>query len=255
MNCFTAVNDSILDFVPFSETMIEEGEKMTKLRKGDLVDKAYSRLKKKIITLEIKPGASLDEKMLMEELGIGRTPLRQAILLLKNEHFVGGQPNKSCYVKEFSLDEARELFETLTVLEKNINHLAAIRITVDELKEIRRAHDNIERAIQDREFWEITAHNFKFHQIIARASRNRFLSRMHEEIRMQSERLSYISVSREIEDNVSLCEHYKRISQQHSKIIKCLDNHDHKGIEKVSVEHVNSFQRRIVNSLMRISYV
>jgi len=228
---------------------------MSKLRKGDLVDIAYSRLKKKIITLEIKPGESLDEKMLMKELGIGRTPLRQAIILLKNENFVGGQPNKSSYVKEFSIDEVREMFETLTILEKNINHLAAIRITDDELKKIRRVQDNIERAIQEKKYWDITAHNFEFHQIIAIASRNKFLGRMHEEIRKQSERLSYISISREIGENLSLVEHYKKISQQHSKIIECLNNHNHEEIEKVSVEHVNSFQRRIVSSFMKVSYV
>lgn len=96
---------------------------MAKLRKGDLVDKAYSSLKKKIITQEIKPGEYLDEKVLMKELGVGRTPLRQAIILLKKDNFVEGQPNKSPYVKEFSIGEVKELFETLMIIEKNITYL------------------------------------------------------------------------------------------------------------------------------------
>ena len=55
------------------------------LKRGNNASQAYELLKKKIITLQIKPGEYLDEKGLMKELKIGRTPLREAILLLKNE--------------------------------------------------------------------------------------------------------------------------------------------------------------------------
>ena len=54
---------------------------MTISKKGNLVEKAYDALKKKILCMEFKPGDYLNEKALMEELGIGRTPLRQAIIL------------------------------------------------------------------------------------------------------------------------------------------------------------------------------
>lgn len=228
---------------------------MSKVRKGDLVDQAYAALKKKILTVQIKPGECLDEKVLMEELGIGRTPLRQAILLLKNESFIGGQPNKSSYVREFSLEEVKEIFETLMIIEKNINHLAARRITDPELEEIRKVQNDIDHAIQERDFWEITARNFEFHHLIARASRNRFLGRTHRDIRMQAERLSYISVSREFQNNMSIDKHNKNISKQHHKLMEYLKKHDSKGIEVASVEHVDSFRGRILNHLMEISYV
>jgi DNA-binding GntR family transcriptional regulator len=227
---------------------------MTNLKKGNLVDQAHHALRKKIITLEIKPGEYLDEKALMKEMGIGRTPLRQAILLLRNENFIEGQPHRSPYVREYSLAEMKELFETLVIVEKNATYLAALRINDRELDKVKKAHSILESAIQNKNYWEITDHNLEFHYLIAEASKNRFLCRMHQNIRMQAERLSYIAVSRELGETANLEEHNQKISKQHNALIKCLENHDVKQIGSICVEHVRLFQNRILQSFMDISY-
>ena len=92
-------------------------------KQGDLVEKAYRALRKQIITNRLKPGEYLDEKKLISELSIGRTPLRQAFHLLKNENFVEWKPHRSPYIKELSIGEVRELFEALIIVEKNITYL------------------------------------------------------------------------------------------------------------------------------------
>jgi len=114
--------------------------------------------------------------------------------LLKKDNFVEGQPNKSPYVKEFSFGEAKELFETLIIIEKNITFLATLRITNRELEKIKKVQSAIDRAIQDKIFWKITDHNLEFHRIIAEASGNRFLRKVNQDIRQQAERLSYVAV-------------------------------------------------------------
>ena len=223
------------------------------IKQGDLVEKAYQALRKQIITNQLKPGEYLDEKKLIDELSIGRTPLRQAFHLLKNENFVEWKPHRSPYIKEMSIDEVRELFEALIIVEKNITYLAALRISTEELNEIRSIHDRIQHAIRNNASWEITEENNKFHAAIARAGNNRCLAKYHETLRLQVERLSYLAVSRDV--LTPLEKHYALISRQHDEIIDHLASHDAEGVEKVTVDHVKLFQNRIVSTLMSVDYV
>ena len=160
---------------------------MSKTKKVSQVERVYDDLKKRIIKQDIKPGEYLDENSLMKDMGVGRTPLRQAVLLLKNENFIEGQPNKTPYIKDFSLDDVKELYEALAILEKNIVYLAAIRISDQELQKIlcvQKDHDIIIEKMRhkldpktlERVGWEFTDLNFEFHRLIAKASNNRFLS-------------------------------------------------------------------------------
>lgn len=222
---------------------------MPAIKKGDLVERTYEALKKMIITLGIKPGEYLEEQALMKKLKIGRTPLRQAILLLKNEGFIESKPNRSPYVKEFNLEEVKELFESLVIIEKNISCLAAIRINKHELSELENIHNKVKKATEEKEFWHISNYNFGFHQIIAKACKNRFLEKTHYNIRVQAERLSYIAVSWGQGTTTNFEEHNTKILEQHSNLINCLNNHDWQKIEKVSIKHIRLFQDRILKSI------
>ena len=172
---------------------------MTISKKGNLVEKAYDALKKKILCMEFKPGDYLNEKALMEELGIGRTPLRQAIILLKENNLVEAEPHRSPYIKEYSLLEVKELFETLMIIEKNVTYLACLRITDRVINKLSKIQDNIDQIVQNKDLWDtynykINNYNLEFHKLIAESSNNRFLARMHNDVRTRINRLAYIPV-------------------------------------------------------------
>jgi DNA-binding GntR family transcriptional regulator len=219
------------------------------LKKGSNAIQAYQLLKKKIITSEIKPGEHLDEKKLMEELGIGRTPLREAILLLKNEKFLEGQPNKPSYVKETTLKGAKDLLETLVIIERDATFLAAQRINDHQLDELKKIQIRIEQAIEERNSWEIISNNIEFHLVISHASDNEYIQQFHRIIRNVAQCLSYLSVSHEINGSTSLEEHNDSIMAEHRKLIACLENRDLERIEALSIEHIKHFQNRILNYL------
>jgi len=228
---------------------------MAPAKEGNLVDKAFRILRKKILVNEIKPGEYLDEKDLIKELGIGRTPLRQAIILLKRENLVEGQPHKTPYVKEFSLAEVKELFETLVIVEKNVNYLASQRINETDLVKISKLHDEMEQAFKNKDSLAINDLNLQFHMAISEAGKNRYLSNIHKNIRVQADRLSYMAVSREFGNARSLEEHNKKILKHHSTIIKGLERHDSTLTEKITIEHIRLFQNRIIRSFMDIDYI
>ena len=60
-----------------------------------------------------------------DELGVGRTPVREALLMLKNADWIVSLPNKSAYVKEISLKDIKDLFESLAFVERQVSCLAA----------------------------------------------------------------------------------------------------------------------------------
>ena len=219
------------------------------LKRGNNTFQAYELLKKKIITLEIKPGEHLDEKGLMKELKIGRTPLREAILLLKNEKLIEGQPNKSSFVKEITFKGVKDLLETLLIIERDATCLAAQRVSPQQIAELKTLQKRIEKAIEAKNFWEITSCNLEFHFLISSASDNEFIIQFHRITRNAAERLSYLSVSHEIQGTLSLVEHIYSISKEHQELLSGLETHDVHRIENLSIEHIKHFQDRILNYL------
>ncbi|MBW1712025.1 MAG: GntR family transcriptional regulator [Deltaproteobacteria bacterium] len=229
---------------------------MVKKKKGQQVEEAYQALLKKIITLEIEPGQFLNEKNLMAEMGIGRTPLREAVVLLKRDNLVESQPNKSSYVKELTLSNVKDLFESLIVVEKNVTYLAARRASPAQQAAIEEAGEAVDEAIRSGDSWQMTSRNLVFHRLIAEASGNSYLIQFHLHLRKQAERLSYIAVSRELgDDSQTLDEHNRKISAHHQELVRCLKEGDLAGAEATSIENIKLFQGRILRYLNEIDYV
>lgn len=219
------------------------------MKRGNNASQAYELLKKKIITLEIRPGECLDEKGLMRELRVGRTPLREAILLLKNEKLIEGQPNKPFFVKEITFKGVKDLLETLLIVERDVTCLAAQRIGPQQIEELKTIQNRIEKAIESKNFWEITSRNLDFHFLISSSSDNEFIFQFHRITRNAAERLSYFSVSHEILGTSSLENHIYSISKEHRELLSALETHDVSRIETLSIEHIKHFQDRILNYL------
>jgi len=219
---------------------------LKKERKGYQALKVYHEIKRRIITLELKPGEVLEEKRLGVELGVGRTPVREALLLLKSENLVESQPNKTAYVKEMNLKHIKDLFESLMAVEQLTACLAAQRITPGALKEIEKTEETLTRAVKGRDVWEIESQNRKFHQLIAKASDNECLFSIHDNLRAQAERLSYLAISKEWEEGPALNEHLDKLKEDHKAIVRCLKEKDAEQMEKLAIEHVKLFQNRIM---------
>ena len=229
---------------------------MPKIKEGKLVQKAYDALLKGIITLEFKPGEVLDEKELERKLGFGRTPIREALLLLKQDNFVEREPHKSTFVRGFGPTDIKDLFESLIIIEKNLNFLSAQRITQRELEAVKEACHAVERAIDAESQWEISSANLEFHRRITEASRNQVLLRCHENIRKQAERLSHLAYRQADRGNeIILMEHNRNVRQQHLEIVRCLQERDFAGMEAISIKHVNYFQDAVISFMQDVHYL
>jgi DNA-binding GntR family transcriptional regulator len=224
----------------------EEGETgVVEGKRGYRGEEVYRLIKGKIITMELKPGTFVNERDLQDQLGIGRTPIREALLKLKGDNLVESSPNKSTYVKEITLKSVKDFFEPFVEMEKLIGRLAARRCDPAVLKEIRSAHRQTNTAIRESDFWQIFSCNRRLHSLLAKATDNEYIFQIHENLRNHAERLSYLAVSEELQDSQPLQQHLQKIKNQHEQILDCLERQDGEALERLMKDHVRLFQARI----------
>ncbi len=214
-----------------------------------LSQKAYNLLKEKIITLEFGPGEPLDEKKIEREFGLGRTPLREAILKLEADNLVDVFPGKGTYVKQITLKGVRDLLQALLAMERATIELTILNITPEQIAEIRSISEQIKEAIRKRDPLHITYFNSQFHRLIAKASDNEYLSAYIQKIRVEEQRLAFLCFSKEVSATYPLREHFDQVIQQHSNIITYIEKKDAERLDEEVVNHNRLFQRRIFGYL------
>lgn len=207
---------------------------------------AYEQICRGIITLAYQPGTMLDEKQLMAELHLGRTPIREAILRLAGEGWIETQPNRGAMVPPITLQKARAVFEAMRVLEMGVAALAVSQKIDEQLVAMRAIGDEVAAAIAANDILGLVDANHTFHIAYAECAKNEFLSRACLEVRNQAKRLSYLSYANEIDRNRSLHGHYQAVIDEHQAIIDCLTTRDEARLKETITSHINAFQGRIV---------
>jgi DNA-binding GntR family transcriptional regulator len=113
---------------------------------ASLADKAYHEIRSLIVALELAPGAVIEERALMGKLGIGRTPVREALRRLAHERLVEVYPRRGMFVTGVDVRELARLSEVRAVLEPEAARLAAERATDDDRAAIAGLLDELDAA-------------------------------------------------------------------------------------------------------------
>lgn len=143
----------------------------------------------------LQPGERLMEIQLAEELGVSRTPVREAIRKLELEGFVVMVPRRGTYVADLSLKDINEVFEIRTALDVLAAGLAAERITDEELELLERLLVHIGEYIDNGDMEKIVDADSQFHDILYKASRNDRLVGIINNLREQFTRFRTISIA------------------------------------------------------------
>jgi len=137
-----------------------------------LAEKAYQLLVRKITRLELPPGSALVEKQLMEDLGIGRTPIREAMQRLAIEGLVDHQPNRGMFVSEITAASVQQIYEFRSVLDGYAAALAAGRATPPQVAELGQLHKKLVRATEDDDIDLYVELDRRFYAVLSSASHN-----------------------------------------------------------------------------------
>jgi DNA-binding GntR family transcriptional regulator len=141
-------------------------------------DRAYAALKDVILALDIydRPGeVRLDERRLASDLGISRTPVREAMAQLEREGFVRSVPRRGIYVVRKTKAEVIELITAWAALESMAARLITQNATDQEIAKLRAMFATFENGRLHANLDEYSEVNIEFHQTIIRMSRNRIL--------------------------------------------------------------------------------
>jgi DNA-binding GntR family transcriptional regulator len=220
--------------------------KVVKKSKQPLGITAYQKIYQKIIILEYKPGQSLEEKRLMEELDLGRTPIREALLRLIGEKMVESQPGKGSIVRPITLQNIKATFEMMRILETGVADLIVRHNVAPYLEPMMAASQAVKLAIAEKDVLGLVEANHDFHLNYARCSYNDYLLGYVNEIRGEAKRLSYLSYSTEVNLGISLTEHYRSVIREHDKIVTYLKEKNPNKLKVTVLKHIETFQRRIV---------
>ncbi len=115
-----------------------------------LSDQAYHQLEQLIVTMELAPGAPVSEAQLSELLGIGRTPIREALQRLSREHLVSILPNRGIFIADLNPQKQLRVLETRRELERLICSKAAKRASDSEREEFKRIAKDFEKAAKEK---------------------------------------------------------------------------------------------------------
>ncbi len=196
-----------------------------------LRDRIAQRIRASIIDGRITPGQRLAEPDLSLQLGVSRTPLREALLQLDSEGFVRVTPRRGAVVSALSHEDAHDTYQVKGVLEAFAARLACERMTAAELKQLRGIHDHMRRiaAARTKDVKAILQSNAEFHQALSDASGNEKLAGYIRSLRSQALRYNYIYLS--------VLSHLATSMKEHDRILAALQKRDGAGVERLVRAH------------------
>lgn len=159
-----------------------------------LSKKAYRILKSRIIKGSFKPGTKLLESKVAEQMGISRTPVREALRHLAAEGFVKMNPNQRIIVSDISMKDLQEVLQLRGILEGLAARLAAAVITEKEIKELENFNENMEKFIIKNNVLAFGKESNKFHELILGVCGNDRLAQVRKNLVDQIYRFRNISL-------------------------------------------------------------
>lgn len=207
---------------------------------------AYDKVYRKIISLEYEPGQRLEENQLVKQLGIGRTPIREALLNLSADMMVESQPNKGFVVSPITIQKTKAAFTALKILELGVASLAVQRDVTHYLSQMEIANQSLKDVMEKMNILRLVEANSAFHSYFAHCSNNEYLIQSLHKVRCETNRLAYLSYGNEIDPCNSLHEHYQSVISEHNDIINYIKKRDETGLNETICRHIKTFQKRII---------
>lgn len=212
-------------------------------RHVSLAEKAYTDLEEMIVTLQLKPGSAVSEIGLSTILGIGRTPIREALHRLARERLVVILPQRGIMVSEINVGIQLKLLEVRRELERLIARSAARRTTELERKRFLEIANELQIASRTNDEMTFLSLDMEFNRLSASTARNEFLSSSMALINSLSRRFWHI--------------HYQQVADMslaatlHADVAGAIANGNESAAAKASdalLDYLEHFARATLNS-------
>lgn len=203
----------------------------------------FENIRKAIIEGVLKPGERLMEIQLSQQLGVSRTPVREAIRMLELEGLVVMLPRKGAYVANISKKDLMDILEVRVGLEGIAAYCATDRMTKEDIESLERISSDLEAAVYRNDVATMLAKDEEFHTYIFEATGNKRLINMMISIWETVYRFRQMYMS----DYSSAV----NIVDEHRKIIESFKKGEANLAEKLAKEHIELAQQFMIEKLMQ----
>ena len=204
-----------------------------------LREMVYEELKTQILTGKIAPGTRLMEIDLADNMGVSRTPIREAIRKLEKEGLVVIEPRKGAYASQISTEDMIAILEVRQNMDGLAAHFAAERISSAEIEILKNAFENYNMAVQEGNTKNMIKYDTSFHRIIVDASHNKILVQMIEQLQELVLRFRYIYY-----DDFRRAE---KMPKEHGDIMDAIIRGDGKSARAAADVHIDRLKELVIN--------
>jgi DNA-binding GntR family transcriptional regulator len=202
--------------------------------------RAYELIWEKITTLELAPGAPINDQQLAEELDTGLVPVREALRLLAHENLVNITPRHGLYVADVNAPDLEQISEMRLSLEALSARLAAQRATADDLVVLEALRQE-QATVPAEDSARLFDLDHKFHQGVARAAHNRYLAQTLDRLFGLSRRLWYLVLPR--------IGYLPAAVEMHLQLVEAIKAGDPNEAERIMHDHVKEFYDKVRDTL------
>ena len=207
-----------------------------------LRDVVFENLREAIVEGKLSPGKRLMEIQLAEQLGVSRTPVREAIRKLELEGLVVMIPRKGAYVSNMSLKEVVEVLEIRASLEGLAAYLAAERISDEDLIKLEKIADDFSQGKDEYDLETLLKKDVEFHECIFKATNNKKLHQLINSLWEQVYRFRFMYISD--------YESTKNIDKEHKLILQALKSRDSQLAKQYAKEHIEKAEQFMIEKAM-----
>jgi len=207
-----------------------------------LAEKAYVAIRRLIVTLELGPGSVINERELVEQLGIGRTPVREALRRLAQEGLVEVYPRRGMFVTDVDVRNLAAISEVRAALEPEAARLAAERATDAERAELQELLDALDTGASHDQ--ALMALDERIHRAVYRCARNDLLATTLEQYYVLALRIWTIALDRQHELNDAV--------QGHRALLEAIHDGDGERAAATMRAHVEDFEQAMRRVLLTV---
>ena len=193
-----------------------------------LTNQAYEYLYRKIVSCEYLPGQELNEKQLLEETSFGRTPLREALLMLQAENLIDIFPRKGMRITPFTEKSIDDLYQTRKLIEPTVCRKYITMYSKSKLLEFLKQFERAEKGSDYDEFQIDTS----FHSYLIGITENNILINLYQSVMIQKMRLAVYAALNDDQNRVGNLD-------QHRAIIDALLRENEEDVQDAIVLHIN----------------
>ena len=213
------------------------------IARSTLPQVAAERLRALIVEGVLEPGARLNERELSEQLGVSRTPLREAFRLLAAEGLLLQMPNRGVQVAALSREDVRHAFEVMASLEGLAGELAAARVTDADLDELRVLQDDLESAHRRLDLPAYYRVNRAIHDRLSAIAANPVLAQTYRTLNARLHALRFRS-------NFNRAK-WDRAVAEHRSMLAALAARDGAALRDLLVRHLHAKLQAVLETMKR----